>query len=48
MEWEVLQADLAGKIPGQDLQKMKKLDEEAWQNGTRVLFVPTFFAWGRV
>ncbi len=48
MEWTVLQADLAGQIPGHDLQKMKQIDEAAWQNGQRVLFVPTFFAWGRV
>lgn len=47
LEWEVLQADLAGKIPGRDLQKMRKIDETARQNGERVLFVPTFFAWGR-
>lgn len=48
LEWEVLQADLAGKIPAHDIQKMKKLDDEAWKTGERVLFVPTFFAWGRV
>jgi SAM-dependent methyltransferase len=48
LEWDVLQADLAGKIPAQDIQKMKILDDEAWETGERVLFVPTFFAWGRV
>lgn len=48
LEWDVLQADLAGKRPAQDIQKMKDLDEAAWQTGQRVLFVPTFFAWGQV
>ncbi len=48
LEWQVLQTDLAGTITEQDIQKMKKLDEAAWQTGQRVLFVPTFFAWGRV
>lgn len=48
LEWDVLQADLAGKVSRSDLQKMKKLDAEAWERGERVLFVPTFFAWGCV
>lgn len=48
LEWEVLQSDLAGNLPAQDIEKMRELDEEAWQTGQRVLFVPTFFAWGQV
>lgn len=48
LEWDVLLADLAEKIPQQDLQKIRNLDEMAWKNGQRVLFVPTFFAWGWV
>ena len=24
------------------------VDENAWASGERVLFVPTFYAWGRV
>jgi len=47
LEWAVIESDLAGQIPGQDLQKIKKLDEAAWERGERVLFVPTFYAWGR-
>jgi ubiquinone/menaquinone biosynthesis C-methylase UbiE len=46
LEWEVLETDLAGMTDSLDIQKMKKLDEQAWQNGERVLFVPTFYAWG--
>jgi SAM-dependent methyltransferase len=47
MEWAVLEADLAGSVRSQEIQKMKRLDEQAWQRGERVLFVPTYFAWGR-
>jgi SAM-dependent methyltransferase len=47
LEWAVIESDLADHIPGQDIQKIKKLDEAAWEGGERVLFVPTFYAWGR-
>lgn len=46
LEWDVLESDLAGQILLQDLRKMKERDEAARQNGERVLFVPTFYAWG--
>lgn len=48
MEWDVLKADLAGFVPDEEIQKMKLLDEQAWERGERVLHVPTYFAWGRV
>lgn len=48
LEWEVLQADLSANLPAQDIKRMKQLDAIAWETGQRVLFVPTFFAWGRV
>jgi len=48
LEWAVLEADLAGFVPAKKLQKIKKLDEEAWRRGERVLYVPTYYAWGRV
>lgn len=47
-EWAVIETDLAASIPGEDIHKMKLLDEEAWERGERVLFVPTYFVWGRV
>ncbi|RJP48312.1 MAG: methyltransferase domain-containing protein [Anaerolineaceae bacterium] len=47
-EWAVLEADLAASVPGEDIHKMKLLDEKAWERGERVLFVPTYFVWGRV
>jgi len=47
LEWAVLEADLAGWVPAQEVRRMKILDEQAWERGERVLYVPTFFAWGK-
>jgi SAM-dependent methyltransferase len=46
-EWAVIKSDLAGFIPGEELRKMKRLDERARARGERELHVPTYFAWGR-
>jgi ubiquinone/menaquinone biosynthesis C-methylase UbiE len=46
-EWAVIEADLAGSVSGEDIQKMKVLDENARKNGKRSLHVPTYFAWGK-
>jgi SAM-dependent methyltransferase len=48
MEWAVLESDLAGSISDAEIQKMKRLDEQAWTRGERVLHVPTYFAWGQI
>lgn len=48
LEWAVLEADLAGTVPGEEIHRLKILDEQAWENGTRVLHVPTYFAHGMV
>jgi len=48
LEWEVLEADLAGSIPPEEIQELKVLDEIAWQQGVRKLHVPTYFAHGVV
>jgi SAM-dependent methyltransferase len=48
LEWDVLEADLAGRIPAQEISALKVLEEQAWQRGERVLYVPTHFAWGSV
>ena len=48
MEWAVLEADLTGFLPSDEIQKYRLLDWQARQDGTRHLYVPTFFAWGRV
>ncbi len=46
-EWAVIEADLAGSVSGEDIQKMKVLDENARKNEKRSLHVPTYFAWGK-
>ncbi len=45
LEWQALAADLG---PSADLDRLRALDQSAWQSGERVLFVPTFYAWGCV
>lgn len=47
LEWDVIQADLGGKIPQERLDQLREEDAAAWQSGERVLFVPTFYAIGR-
>jgi len=47
-EWEMLRADLEGMAPPSRLQELHALDQAARQRGERVLFVPTFYAWGKV
>lgn len=48
IEWDVIESDLKGLIPETDIRTMKHLDRQAWEQGTRILHVPTYFAWGRV
>ena len=48
MEWAVIEADLAGSVPSQDIQKMKVIDKAARKRSERVLHVPTYFAWGHI
>jgi ubiquinone/menaquinone biosynthesis C-methylase UbiE len=47
-EWQVLAEDLTGKVSTQKLNALKALDKSAWQSGERILFVPTFYASGKV
>jgi hypothetical protein len=48
IEWEVIESDLRGSMPDERLQKMKEMDHRARQEGRRVFYVPTYFAWGQV
>jgi hypothetical protein len=48
LEWAVLENDLTGFVPVEEIQRLKKLDQAAWASGERILHVPTYFAWGRV
>jgi SAM-dependent methyltransferase len=44
LEWAVLREDLGDK----KIDHLKRVDEEAWKQGERVLYVPTFYAVGRM
>lgn len=47
IEWAVIESDLAGFVPRDEIQSMKTLDRQARARGERKLHVPTYFAWGR-
>jgi len=47
-ERDVLFADLAGQATPQEIEAYTRLDTAAWQSGERILFIPTFYAWGFV
>jgi SAM-dependent methyltransferase len=47
MEWQVLDSDLQGMKVDSKLETLQTVDKQAWQNGERILYVPTFFVWGR-
>ena len=47
-EWAVLNSDLERYLPAAEIEAFRRLDNLAWAYGERVLFVPTFYAWGRV
>jgi ubiquinone/menaquinone biosynthesis C-methylase UbiE len=48
MEWQVMRNDLSESVSPEELDALERLDRQAIQAGERVLFVPTFYAWGRV
>jgi SAM-dependent methyltransferase len=48
MEWAVIESDLTGSAPSEDIQKMKRRDRIARERGERILHVPTYFTWGHV
>ena len=47
-EYEMIQADLSSSASPVEVAKLINLDAAAWQKGERVLYVPTFYGWGRV
>lgn len=47
-EWQVLSRDLETLIPPEEIETLYQEDKKAWQEGTRLLFVPTFYAAGQV
>ncbi len=48
LEWSVLRADLQGTFSPADLDRLEAIDRQAWAAGERILYVPTFYAVGRV
>jgi ubiquinone/menaquinone biosynthesis C-methylase UbiE len=47
-EWRTITADLRNKLSDEALEEYQKADLEAWRSGSRILFIPTFYAIGRV
>lgn len=46
IEWTLLRSDLESIGLEQDLDRFQNFDLSAFHEGKRVLFVPTFYAWG--
>ncbi|MGD8731032.1 MAG: class I SAM-dependent methyltransferase [Anaerolineales bacterium] len=47
-EWLTLRADLKGLISESELNRLEQADLQAWNDQSRILFVPTFYAYGQV
>ncbi len=47
-EWAVLEDDLRGRISAEELRALREVDAAAWAAGERILYVPTFYAFGQV
>ena len=47
-EWRTYNSDLHGTLSNQTLASLHQVDLEAWRAGSRILYVPTFYACGRV
>jgi SAM-dependent methyltransferase len=45
-EWEMRERDLAGLVSAQEMDRLRVADGQALEAGRRMLFVPTFYAWG--
>jgi SAM-dependent methyltransferase len=46
-EWTMRERDLAGLLSPEELGHLRSTDRQALEAGRRILFVPTFYAWGR-
>ena len=47
-EWRTIAADLQDILSDQAIEDYRRADLEAWRSGSRILFIPTFYATGRV
>lgn len=46
-EWKILEDDLAPFASSQELLKLRNLDLTSYQNGSRIRWIPTFYAYGK-
>jgi len=47
-EWQIIKHDITGLIPSSELERLHQSDLKHWGQQSRVLYVPTFYAWGKV
>jgi SAM-dependent methyltransferase len=47
-EWQIIEHDLQESLPLDQLMALRAQDKLAWLDGSRVLWVPTFYAFARV
>lgn len=47
-EWEMIEHDLGKTVTRTALLELKEQDQKARKNGSRSIYVPTYYAWGRV
>ncbi len=47
-EWNMIVNDISGLITPNELSELYNQDLNCWMEGNRILYVPTFYAWGRV
>ncbi|MGD8457924.1 MAG: methyltransferase domain-containing protein [Anaerolineales bacterium] len=45
-EWQILEFDLGDSLTKDDIREYKEIDKAAWEDGSRILFIPTFYAIG--
>ncbi len=46
-EWKMLESDLEESLSSEELHAIKELDRIAWKERKRLVYVPTFYGWGK-
>ncbi len=46
-EWMMLESDLKGKLSPEEIVRAKELERIAWKERKRLVYVPTFYGWGK-
>jgi hypothetical protein len=46
-EWALMERTLAGMVSEDELQRYRQMDQQAIEDGQRLIFVPIFYALGR-